>query len=89
LPYAPHIPTFAELGLNAGGMAHWIVVANSTADPATLKQIAEIFQRTASDADLYTKTNVLPDKGSPESLLKIRIKEQTEFAEIVKASKLK
>jgi tripartite-type tricarboxylate transporter receptor subunit TctC len=87
LPYAPHIPTFTELGLNAGGISHWTVVANSTADPETLRQITELFQRLP--AEFYTKTNILSEKGSIESLLKLRIKEQREFAEIVKASKLR
>ena len=87
LPYAPHIPTFAELGLNPGGMAHWTVVANSTADPETLRQITELFQKLPTE--FYTKTNILSEKGSIESLLKLRIKEQREFAEIVKASKLR
>ena len=38
---------------------------------------------------IYTKTNVLPEKGSMETLLKARIQEQREFAEIVKATKIK
>jgi len=87
LPYAPHIPTFTELGLNAGGLSHWTVVANSTADPETLRQITDLFQRLP--AEFYAKTNILSEKGSIESLLKLRIKEQREFAENVKASKLR
>jgi len=87
LPYATHVPTLSELGLSAGGISHWTVVANSTADPETLRQITELFQRLP--AEFYTKTNILSEKGSAESLLKLTMKEQREFAEIVKASKLR
>jgi tripartite-type tricarboxylate transporter receptor subunit TctC len=87
LPYATHVPTLSELGLSAGGISHWTVVANSTADPETLRQITELFQRLP--AEFYTKTNILSEKGSAESLLKLSIKEQREFAEIVKVSKLR
>jgi tripartite-type tricarboxylate transporter receptor subunit TctC len=87
LPYAPQVPTFTELGFNAGPSTHWMVVANTTADPETIQKITDILQRIP--AEFYTKTNVLPEKGSMEALLKARIKEQTDFAEIVKASKVK
>ena len=89
LPYAPQVPTFTELGFNAGPSTHWMIIANSTADPDTLQRITEILRKIPSDGEFYTKTNVLPEKGSMETLLKARIQEQREFAEIVKATKIK
>ena len=88
-PFATHVPTFTELGLNAGPSTHWMILANSTADSETLRQISDLFQRLPADSEFYAKTNVSPEKGSIEPLLKARIQEQREFAEIVKASKIK
>jgi len=85
LPYAPHVPTFTELGYNAGPSTHWMVITNSTADPETVRQITELFQKLPTDSEFYTKTNLLFEKGSMESIIKSRIQEQREFAEIVKA----
>ena len=87
LPYAPHIPTLSELGLNAGNLTYWTVVANSTADPETIRQITELFQKLP--LEFYTKTNILSEKGTVVPLLKSSIKEQREFAEIVKLTKTK
>ena len=90
LPLAPNMQTFTELGLpNAGASTHWMIVANSTADDATLAQIAELFRKLPNDHDLYTKTHILPEQGSAESILKLRIQQQREFAEIVKLTKTK
>jgi len=90
LPLAPNMPTFTELGYpNAGASTHWMIVSNSTADPETLRQITDLFQKLPQDHDLYTKTHILPESGSAESILKLRIHQQREFAEIVKASKVK
>jgi tripartite-type tricarboxylate transporter receptor subunit TctC len=88
LPLAPNMPTFTELGYpGAGASTHWMIVSNTTADPETLGQIAELFRRLPNDHDLYTKTHILPESGSAESILKLRIQQQREFAEIVKLSK--
>ena len=89
LPYAPHIPTFTELGFNAGPSTHWMVLANSTADSETLRQITELFQRLPTDGEFYTKTNLLREKGSMESIIKSRMQEQQEFTDMIKASKLR
>jgi len=90
LPMVPNMPTFTELGHpNAGASTHWMVVANSSADPETLQQIADLFRKIPQDHDLYTKTHILPESGSAESVLKKRIEQQREFAEIVRATKTK
>jgi tripartite-type tricarboxylate transporter receptor subunit TctC len=90
LPMAPNMPTFTELGYpNAGASTHWMIVSNATADPDTLQQIAELFRKIPTDNDLYTKTHILPDSGSAESILKLRIQQQREFAEIIRATKVK
>jgi tripartite-type tricarboxylate transporter receptor subunit TctC len=85
LPLAPNMPTFTELGYpGAGASTHWMIVANSTADPETLQQIAELFRRLPNDHDLYRKTHILPETGSAERILNLRIQQQREFAEYVK-----
>ena len=90
LPLAPNMPTFTELGFpGAGASTHWMIVANSTADPETLQQIGDLFRKIPQDHDLYTKTHILPESGSAESILKLRIQQQREFAEIVKLTKTK
>jgi tripartite-type tricarboxylate transporter receptor subunit TctC len=90
LPLAPNMPTFTELGHpNAGASTHWMIVSNSTADPETLQQIADLFRKLPLDHDLYTKTHILPDQGSAESILKLRIQQQREFAEIIRLTKTK
>jgi tripartite-type tricarboxylate transporter receptor subunit TctC len=88
-PFAQHVPTFTELGLNAGPSTHWILLSNTTADSETLRQISELFQQLPNNSEFYTKTNMLPEKGSIDVLLKARIQEQREFAEIVKVTKVK
>ena len=88
LPLAPNMPTFTELGYpNAGSSTHWMIVANSTADPDALQKISELFRKLPQDHDLYTKTHILPESGSSESILKSRIQQQREFAEYVKTLK--
>lgn len=90
LPLAPNMSTFTELGFpGAGASTHWMIVANSTADPESLQQITELFRRLPQDHDLYTKTYILPESGSAESVLKLRIQQQREFAEIIKSTKTK
>jgi tripartite-type tricarboxylate transporter receptor subunit TctC len=90
LPLAPNMPTFTELGYpNAGASTHWMIVANATADSDTLQQIGELFRKLPNDHNLYTKTHILPEQGSAESILKLRIQQQREFAEIVKLTKTK
>jgi tripartite-type tricarboxylate transporter receptor subunit TctC len=90
LSVAPSMPTFTELGHpNAGASTHWMIMANSTADPETLQQIAELFRRLPQDHDLYTKTYILPESGSAEKILTLRIQQQREFAEIVRVSRTK
>ena len=85
LPLAPNMPTFTELGYpGAGASTHWMIVANSTADPETLQQIAELFRKLPNDHDLYRKTHILPETGSAERILNLRIQQQREFAEYVK-----
>jgi tripartite-type tricarboxylate transporter receptor subunit TctC len=85
LPLAPNMPTFTELGYpGAGASTHWMIVANSTADPETLQQIAELFRKLPNDHDLYRKTHILPESGSAERILNLRIQQQREFAEYVK-----
>lgn len=90
LPLVPNMPTFTELGYpNAGASTHWMILANSTADPDTLQQVSELFRKLPQDHDLYTKTHILPEQGSAESILKIRIQQQREFADIVRATRTK
>jgi len=90
LPLAPNMQTFTELGYpGAGASTHWMIVANSTADPDALQQVSELFRRLPQDHDLYTKTHILPEQGSAESILKLRIQQQREFAEIVRATRTK
>jgi tripartite-type tricarboxylate transporter receptor subunit TctC len=90
LPMTPNMPTFTELGYpNAGASTHWMIVANAAADPETLQQIADLFRRIPQDHKLYTKTHILPESGSPETIVKKRIEQQREFAEIVRATKTK
>jgi tripartite-type tricarboxylate transporter receptor subunit TctC len=90
LPLAPNMPTFTELGYpNAGASTHWMIVANASADLETLQQISELFRKLPAEHDLYTKTHILPESGSAEAVLKLRIQQQREFAEIVKATKTK
>jgi tripartite-type tricarboxylate transporter receptor subunit TctC len=90
LPLAPNMPTFTELGYpNAGASTHWMIVANASADPDTLQQIGELFRKLPNDHELYTKTYILPEQGSAESILKLRIQQQREFAENIKATKTK
>ena len=90
LPMAPNMSTFTELGFpGAGASTHWMILANSTADPDTLQQIGEVFRKLPQDHDLYTKTHILPESGSSESILKTRIQQQREFAEIVKLTRIK
>ena len=90
LPLAPNMPTFTELGYpNAGASTHWMIVANSTADADTLAQIAELFRKLPNDHDLYTKTHILPETGLAEKILNLRIQQQREFAEIVRATRTK
>jgi tripartite-type tricarboxylate transporter receptor subunit TctC len=90
LPIAPNMPTFTELGYpSAGASTHWMIVANSTADPETLQQVSDLFRQLSQDHDLYTKTYILPESGSAEKILNLRIQQQREFAEIVKTTKIK
>lgn len=90
LSLAPNMPTFTELGYpNAGASTHWMIVSNSTADPDTLQQVGDLFRKLPQDHDLYIKTHILPETGSSESILKLRIQQQREFAEIIRATKLK
>jgi tripartite-type tricarboxylate transporter receptor subunit TctC len=90
LPLASNMPTFTELGYpNAGSSTHWMIVANSTADPDSLQKIADLFRKMPQDHDLYTKTHILPENGSAESILKLRIQQQHEFAEIIRLTKAK
>ena len=90
LPMAPNMPTFTELGFpGAGASTHWMIVANSGADPETLQQISDLFRKLPQDHELYTKTYILPESGSAESVLKLRIQQQREFAEIIKSTKTK
>jgi tripartite-type tricarboxylate transporter receptor subunit TctC len=90
LPLAPTMPTFTELGYpGAGASTHWMIVSNATADPDALQQVSELFRRLPQDHDLYTKTHILPEQGSAESILKLRIQQQREFAEIVRATRIK
>ena len=90
LPMAPNMPTFTELGYpGAGASTHWMIVANSGADPETLQQISDLFRKLPQDHELYTKTYILPESGSAESVLKLRIQQQREFAEIIKSTKTK
>lgn len=90
LPLTPNMPTFTELGYpGAGASTHWMIVSNSTADPETLQQIAELFRKLPNDHELYTKTHILPESSSAESVLKLRIQQQREFAEIIRATKTK
>jgi tripartite-type tricarboxylate transporter receptor subunit TctC len=85
LPLAPNMQTFTELGHpNAGASTHWMIVANSTADSETLQQISELFRKLPNDHDLYTKTHILPETGSAEKILNLRIQQQREFAEYIK-----
>jgi len=90
LPLAPNMPTFTELGYpNAGASTHWMIVANSGADADTLQQVSELFRKLPQDHDLYTKTHILPEQGSAETILKLRIQQQREFADIVRATRTK
>lgn len=90
LPLAPNMPTFTELGYpNAGASTHWMIVANSTADPETLQQLTDLFRKLPPTHDLYTKTYILPETGSPESILKLRIQQQYEFAKAIQLTKTK
>ena len=90
LSMAPNMPTFTELGYpNAGASTHWMIVSNSTADLNTVTQIAELFRKLPQDHDIYTKTHIIPEAGSAESILKSRIQQQREFAEIVRLTKIK
>ena len=90
LSMAPNMPTFTELGYpGAGASTHWMIVANSTADPETLQQISDLFRKIPQDHDLYTKTHILSESGSAETILKLRIQQQREFAEIVRATQTK
>jgi tripartite-type tricarboxylate transporter receptor subunit TctC len=89
LPLAPNMPTFTELGHpNAGSSTAWMIVSNASADPVTAHQIAEIFRRIPQDHPLYTKTHILPESGSAEATLNRRIKQQREFAEIIRSTKI-
>jgi len=90
LPLAPNMPTFTELGYpGAGASTHWMIVSNATADENTLGQIADLFRKISRDHDLYTKTYILPESGSAEAILKLRIQQQREFAEIIRLTKIK
>ena len=90
LPLAPNMPTFTELGYpNAGTSTHWMIVANSTADPDTIQKIAELFRKLPQDHDIYTKTHILPETVSAEKILQLRIQQQREFAEIVRSTRVK
>ena len=90
LPMAPNMPTFTELGFpGAGASTHWMIVANSTADAETLQQVGDLFRKLPQDHELYTKTYILPESGSAETVLKLRIQQQREFAEIIRATKTK
>ena len=88
LPAEPGIPTFAELGHpRAGSATSWMIVSNAGADPTTLQQITDLFNKVPLTSALYTKTHILPETGSAESILKIRIQQQKEFAEIIREQK--
>lgn len=90
LPMAPSMPTFTELGYpGAGASTHWMIVANSTADPETLQQVSDLFRKIPQDHDLYTKTHILSESGSAEKILNLRIQQQREFAEIIRATQTK
>lgn len=90
LPTEPGIVTFTELGHpNAGSATSWMLVANATADSLTLQQITELFKNIPKDSSLYTKTHILPERGSPELILSQRIQQQREFAEIIREQRVK
>lgn len=88
LPTEPNIPTFTELGHpRAGSATSWMIVSNASADPATLQQISELFGKILLTSPLYTKTHILPERGSAENILSVRIQQQREFAEIIRSQK--
>ena len=90
LSIVPNMPTFTELGYPAAGAStHWMIVSNSTADNSVLKRISDLFFKLPADHPLYTKTHIIPETGSAESILKIRIQQQQEFARIIGISKIK
>ena len=88
LPTEPNIPTFTELGYpKAGSATSWMIVSNFSADYATIQQITELFNRIPLTSTLYTRTHILPEKGSAESILNSRMQQQREFAEIIREQK--
>ena len=90
LPNEPNIPTFTELGYSGAGSAtSWMIISNASADPATLQQISKVFGKVPLTSSLYTKTHILPEQGSAETILQTRIQQQREFAEIIRDQKQK
>ena len=88
LPTEPGILTFAELGHpRAGSATSWMIVSNASADPTTVQQIGDLFNRIPQNSPLYTKTHILPERGSAEVVLAARIQQQREFAEIIREQK--
>jgi tripartite-type tricarboxylate transporter receptor subunit TctC len=85
LPTEPNIPTFTELGYpKAGSATSWMLISNASADPVILQTISELFRKVPQDSPLYTRTHILPESGSAENVLKVRIQQQKEFAEIIR-----
>lgn len=95
LPYAQDIPTFSELGFNkVVAPTHWMLISNATADPETVQQIQALFAKIVvnREHDLFIKTKIQSEANKysqAENVLQKRIKQQQEFAEIIKQSKIK
>jgi len=87
-----HIPTFRELGINAP-LTRWIVIANQTADPATVRNIEAAIGRLLNNSEFVKSldaTGVTPEPGlttrSKETTLQA-LQQQRKFVEYVKSLK--